>query len=64
MPIRTGSSGWLLERFSNLERAPRRLLRAVTKDQRHPITGRQPDQLFVGRFSHRRRRQHDLSELV
>ena len=54
----------LLERLGNLERAPGRFLRAVAKDQRHPITGRQPNELFVGRFAHRRRRQHDLSELV
>jgi hypothetical protein len=53
-----------LERFGNLERAPGRFLRAVMEDQRHPIAGRQPDELFVRRFAHRRGRQHDLGELV
>jgi hypothetical protein len=54
----------LLERFGNLERAPGRFFRAVPEDQRHPIAGRQPNQLFVRRFPHRRRRQHDFNELV
>ena len=54
----------LLERFRNLERAPGRFLRAVAEDQRHPIAGRQPNELFVRRFAHLRRRQHDLRELV
>jgi hypothetical protein len=53
-----------LERFGNLERAPGRFLRAVMEDQGHPITGWQPNQLFVVRFPHRRGRKHDLSELV
>jgi hypothetical protein len=53
-----------LERFGNLERALGRFLRAAAKDQGHPVTGRQPNQLFVGRFPHRRRRQHDFNELV
>ena len=54
----------LLECFGNLERAPGRFFRAVMKDQRHPIARRQPDELFVCCFAHRRGRQHDLSELV
>ena len=54
----------LLERFGDLERAPGRLFRAVAKDERHSITGRQPNELFVRRFADRRRREHDLSELV
>ena len=53
-----------LERFGNFERAPGRFLCAVAEDQRHPIAGRQPNQLFVRRFPHRRRRQHDFNELV
>ncbi len=48
----------------NLERAPGRFLRAAAKDQGHPIAGRQPDELFVRRFPHRRRRQHNFNELV
>ncbi len=56
--------GVLLERFGNLECAPGRFLRAVAEDQRHPVAGRQPDELFVGRFPHRRRRQRDFNELV
>ena len=40
----------LPERFGDLQRAPGRLLRAVAKDQRHPIAGRQPDELFVRRL--------------
>ncbi len=54
----------LLERFGNLERAPGWLLGAAAKDQRHPVAGRQPNQLFVRRLPHRRRRQHDFNELV
>ena len=54
----------LLQRFGNLERTPGRFFRAVVEDQRHPIAGRQPNELFVGGFAHRRRREHDLSELV
>ncbi len=56
--------GMFLERFGNLERAPGRLLRALAKDERHAIAGREPDELFVGRFAHRRGREHDLDELV
>ena len=47
----------LLERFGDLERAPGRFFRAVAKDQRHPIAGRQPNELFVGRVAHLRRRR-------
>ena len=54
----------LPERFGNLERAPRRLFRAVTKDQRHAIAGRQPNELFVGRVAHLRRPEHDLRQLA
>ena len=54
----------LLQRLRNFERAPGRLFRAATKDQRHAVAGRQPNELFVGRFAHRRRRQHDLRQLV
>ena len=54
----------LPERFGNLERATGRFLRAVAKDQRHAIAGRQPNELFVCGFAHLRRREHDLSELV
>ena len=35
------------ERFRNLERAVGRFFRAMAKDQRHPITGRQLDEAFV-----------------
>ena len=54
----------LPQRFGDLERAPRRFLRAVVEDQRHPIAGRQPNELFVGRVAHLRRREHDRGELV
>ncbi len=37
----------LLKCLGNLERAPGWFLRAVAKDQRHPVAGRQPNQLFV-----------------
>ena len=40
-----------LERLRNLERALRWLLRTVPKDQRHPITRRQPNELFVRRLA-------------
>ena len=53
-----------LERFGNFERAPGGFFRTVAKDERHPIAGRQPNQLFVRRFPHRRRREHDFNELV
>ena len=54
----------LLKRFGNLERAPGRFLRAAAKDQRHPIAGWQPNELFVARLAHLRRPEHDLRELV
>ena len=54
----------LAERFGDLERAPGRFLRAVAEDQRHPIAGRQPNELFVRGLADLRRGQHDLSELV
>ena len=34
------------------------------KDQRHPVAGRQPNELFVGRVAHLRRPEHDLGQLV
>ena len=37
-----------LKCFRNLERTAGRFLRAVAEDQRHAITGRQPNELFVG----------------
>ncbi len=54
----------LPQRFGDLQRAAGRFFRAVVEDQRHPIAGRQPNELFVGRFAHLRRREHDLGELV
>ena len=54
----------LPERLGDFERAPRRLFRAVAKDQRHPIAGRQPNELFVGRVAHLRRPEHDFRQLV
>ena len=45
-------------------RPPGRFLCAAAKDQRHPVAGWQPNELFVRRFPHRRRRQHDFNELV
>ena len=53
-----------LERFGNFERAPGGFFRTVAKDQRHPVTRRQPNELFVARLAYRRGREHDLSELV
>ena len=53
-----------LKRFGNLERAAGRFFRAVAKDQRHAIAGRQPNELFVARLAHLRRPEHDLRELV
>ena len=50
--------------FGNLKGAPGGFFRAVMEDQCHPVTGRQPEELFVGRFAHQRRRQRDLVELV
>ena len=35
------------ERFGDLQRAMRWLFRAMAKDQRHAIAGRQPNELFV-----------------
>ena len=40
-----------LKRFGNLERAAGRFFRAVAKDQRHAIAGRQPNELFVASTS-------------
>ena len=37
----------LPERFGNLQRAPGWFLRAMAKDQRHAIAGRQPNELFL-----------------
>ena len=54
----------LPQRLGDLQRALRRLFRAVTKDQRHPIAGRQPDELSVGRVAHLRCPEHDLGQLV
>jgi hypothetical protein len=54
----------LPQRFSDLQRAAGRFLRAVAKDQRHAVAGRQPDELFLRGLAHLRRGQHDLSELV
>ena len=54
----------LLQRLGDLERAPGRLFRAVAEDERHPVAGRQPNELFVRRFAHLRRREHDRGELV
>ncbi len=53
----------LLERFPDLERALRRFLRTIAKDQRHSIAGRQPHQLLVRRPNDLCRRQHDIGEL-
>jgi hypothetical protein len=36
----------------------------VTKDQRHAIASRQPDELLVGRVAHLRRPEHDFRQLV
>jgi len=54
----------LLEGFGDLERASYRFLCAVLEDQGHSIAGWQPNELFIGRFAHRRRRQRDLRQLV
>ena len=54
----------LPQRLGDLERAPRRLFRAVVKDQRHPVAGRQPNELFVSRVAHLHRAEHDLRQLV
>ena len=53
-----------LKRFRNFEGTAGRFFRAVMEDQRHAITGRQPNEFFVRRFAYRRGREHDLSELV
>ena len=37
------------ERLCDLERTTRRLFGAVAKDQRHPVAGGKPHQLFIGR---------------
>ena len=60
IPIRTRNLRVCLERLRNLERTLRRFLRAVPKDQRHPIAGRQPNELLVWRLRDLPRRQHDL----
>ena len=54
----------LPERLGDLERTSRRLFRAVAKDQRHPVAGRQPNELFVGRVAHLRRPEHDFRQLA
>ena len=56
--------GMLLEGARHLQSALRRFLRVIAKDQRHPVAGRQPDELLVGRLVHLRRRQHDVGELT
>ena len=64
MPIRTAKFRVLPECLGDLERTPRRLFGAVTKDQRHAVAGRQPDELFVSRVAHLRRPEHDLGQLA
>ena len=64
MPIRTAKFRVLAQRLGDLERTARRLFGAVTKDQRHPVAGRQPNELFVGRVAHLRRPEHDLRQLA
>ncbi len=54
----------LPERFGDFQRTAGGLRRAAAKDQRHSIAGGQPDELFVGRFAHRRGRENNLRELV
>ena len=54
----------LPERLGDLQRAPGGLFRAVTKDQGHAVTGRQPNELFVGRIAHLRRPEHNFRQLV
>ncbi|HEX4667237.1 MAG TPA: hypothetical protein VH207_11605 [Chthoniobacterales bacterium] len=54
----------LLERFGNLERAARRLFRAMSKDQRHSITRWQPDELLIRRLAHPRCLQNNVSQLM
>ena len=54
----------LPERLGDLERAPSRLFRAVAKDQRHAVAGRQPNELLVGRVAHLRRPEHDFRQLA
>ncbi|MGB8341851.1 MAG: hypothetical protein WCE51_09685 [Chthoniobacterales bacterium] len=51
-----------LERLCNLQRTARRFLRAVAKNERHPIARRKPNELFVRRFAHLRGVQYDLGE--
>ena len=54
----------LPERFGHLERAARRLLRAMTKNQRHPVAGRQFHHPLVRRLLHLRRREHNFAQLT
>ena len=42
-----GNVGMGLECLRNLERALCGFLRAIAKDQRHAVAGRQPNELFV-----------------
>ena len=59
-----GNVGMGLKRLCNLERALRRFLCAIAKDQRHPIAGRQPNELFVSRVAHLRCPEHDRCQLA
>ena len=54
----------LAERLGDLERASSGLFRAVMKDQGHPIAGRQPNELFVGRIADLRRPEDDFRQLA
>ena len=54
----------LRECLGDLERATRWLFRAMAKDQRNPVAGRQPNELFVRRLAHLRRPEHDRGQLA
>ncbi len=56
--------GALLESARHFQGALRRFFRIIAKDQRHPVAGRQPDELLVGRFKHLRCGQHNIGELA
>src|SRR5438094_2439841 len=54
----------LQERFCDLQRAMRWLFRAMAKDQRHAVAGRQSNELFVSRVAHLRCPEHDRCQLA
>ena len=53
-----------LEGLRQLQRTVSRFVRSIAEDQSYPIARREPDELFVRRFPHLRRRHDQISQLL